>query len=116
MDKRAKLLRKIEHERRIVADMIALYCRKKHGGKELCDECRALAEYADSRTLACPQMEAKTFCSQCTTHCYRHDMRERIREVMRYSGPRIVLYHPWAAMRHLYYSKIEKLISNNTKR
>lgn len=108
MDKKAKLLRKTEHERRIVADMIALYCRKVHGSKELCDECRALAEYADRRTLACPQMDEKNFCSQCKTHCYRADMRERIREVMRFSGPRIVFYHPWAALHHLYYSKIRK--------
>ena len=103
-----KISRKLSHERRIVADMIALYCRKNHGVKQLCDECQALAEYADSRTLSCPHMAQKTFCSQCTTHCYRKDMRERIRQVMRYSGPRIIFYHPIAALRHLWYSKIRK--------
>ena len=108
MKSKVKLNRKIEHERRIVADMITLYCRKMHGSRELCPECRALAEYADRRTLTCPRMKDKTFCSQCPTHCYRQDMRDRIREVMRFSGPRIVFYHPVAALRHLWYSKIKR--------
>ena len=103
-----KISRKLQHERRIVADMIALYCRKKHSTKELCDDCRTLAEYADRRTMACPKMAEKTFCSQCKSHCYRQDMRERIREVMRFAGPRIILHHPIAALRHLYYSKLKK--------
>ena len=100
--------RKLQHERRIVADMIALYCRKKHSTKELCDNCRTLAEYADRRTMACPKMAEKTFCSQCKSHCYRQDMRERIREVMRFAGSRIIFHHPIAALRHLYYSKLKK--------
>ena len=103
-----KISRKLQHERRIVADMIALYCRKKHSTKELCDDCRALLEYANSRTLHCPRMAEKTFCSQCKSHCYRQDMRERIREVMRFAGPRIIFHHPIAALRHLYYSKLKK--------
>ena len=108
MKSKLELNRKIEHERRVVADMIALYCCKKHSGSELCEMCRALAEYADRRTVACPRMEDKTFCSQCPTHCYRHDMREQIREVMRFAGPRIIFYHPVAALRHLWYSKIKR--------
>jgi hypothetical protein len=103
-----KISRKLQHERRIVADMIALYCRKKHSTRELCDDCRALTEYADCRTLACPKMAEKTFCSQCKSHCYRQDMRERIREVMRFAGPRIIFHHPIAALSHLYYSKLKK--------
>lgn len=103
-----EISRKLQHERRIVADMIALYCRKKHSTRELCDDCRALLEYADSHTMYCPRMAEKTFCSQCQSHCYRPDMRERIREVMRFAGPRIIFYHPIAALRHLYYSKLKK--------
>ena len=34
------------------------------------------------------RQEEKTFCSNCTVHCYRPEMRERIRTVMRYAGPR----------------------------
>ena len=53
-------------------------------------------------------METKTFCSNCRVHCYRPDMRERIREVMRFSGPRMMLYHPVMAVRHLIESRREK--------
>ena len=34
-------------------------------------------------------------------HCYKPEMRERIRQVMRYSGPRMITKHPVAAIRHL---------------
>lgn len=46
-------------------------------------------------------METKTFCSNCRVHCYRPDMRAEIREVMRFSGPRMMLHHPVMAVRHL---------------
>ena len=45
-------------------------------------------------------METKTFCSNCRVHCYRSEMREEIRKVMRFSGPRMFFYHP-AAIRHV---------------
>ena len=35
-------------------------------------------------------------------------MREKIRTVMRFSGPRITLYHPVIAVRHLIETKKEK--------
>ena len=114
--KAAKIARKLQHEKKILLDMISLYCRKVHHTQDLCDECRALAEYAIRRTELCPYMDEKSFCSQCKTHCYKPEMRERIREVMRYAGPRIMFYHPLAALRHLYYRHLEKLNSNNNKR
>lgn len=33
---------KREREKKVVALMIALYCKNKHGGKELCLECQSL--------------------------------------------------------------------------
>ena len=69
---------KRQREKRMVQEMVALYCRKKHGGqKRLCPECAALAEYAGQRSDRCPFMETKTFCSNCSVHCYRPDMREK---------------------------------------
>ena len=35
-------------------------------------------------------------------------MRERIREVMRFSGPRMIFHHPVMAVRHVIESKKEK--------
>lgn len=100
---------KREREKSTVALMIRLYCKKKHGVKsELCEECQALHDYAMLRSDKCPFMETKTFCSNCKVHCYKTDMREKIREVMRYSGPRMIFHHPVMAIRHVIESKKEK--------
>ena len=100
---------KREQEKRTVALMIRLYCQKKHGAKKtLCPECQALCDYAMLRSDKCPFMETKTFCSNCKVHCYRPDMREKIREVMRFSGPRMIFYHPIMAVRHVVESNKEK--------
>lgn len=100
--------RKRLQEKETVSQMIALYCRKKHGGKTFCPECAALDAYARSRSDHCRFMQTKTFCSNCKVHCYKKDMRERIRLVMRFSGPRMIFYHPVMAIRHLILSKKEK--------
>ena len=95
-------------EKKVVTLMIRLYCRKVHGTKAgLCPECKRLAEYACERSDKCPFMENKTFCSNCHVHCYKPEMREQIRQVMRFSGPRMVLYHPVMALDHLLSTKLE---------
>ena len=89
--------------------MIRLYCRKQHGSKGgLCPDCQALLAYAQIRSDRCPFMEHKTFCSNCRVHCYRPEMREKIRQVMRFSGPRMLFHHPVMALRHVIESKREK--------
>ena len=92
---------RIERETQTVAAMILLYCRNKHGGRTVCAECRALTDYALERLRKCPSGEGKTVCSLCTVHCYKPEMRERIRDVMRYSGPRMISRHPVMAVMHL---------------
>lgn len=106
----ARVAAKREREKRMVSEMIALYCRKRHGTRagELCQECAELAEYARQRSDRCPFMETKTFCSNCRVHCYKAEMREKIREVMRFSGPRMIFHHPVAAVRHVIETKAEK--------
>lgn len=99
---------KCQREKETVSFMIALYCRKKHGCKELCPECAELDAYARMRSDKCPFMETKTFCSNCKVHCYKPEMREKIREVMRFSGPRMLFYHPVMAIRHVVESQKEK--------
>lgn len=98
-------------EKRTVEKMICIYCRGHHKknpdtrGTVPCDECRELIEYAHSRIDSCPHIEAKTFCSACKTPCYRADMRERIRSVMAYAGPRMIFIDPKSAFRHLMISR-----------
>lgn len=81
--------------------MIRLYCRRKEGNRELCEECRALMEYARMRLERCPRGNGKGTCRKCTVHCYNTVMRERIRAVMRYAGPRMMWYAPMEALRHI---------------
>lgn len=100
---------KREREKRMVSEMIALYCRKKHHTKGgLCPECADLEAYARMRSDKCPFMETKTFCSNCKVHCYKPVMREKIREVMRFSGPRMLFSHPVMAVSHVIESKKRK--------
>ncbi len=99
---------KRQREKETVSLMIAIYCRKTHGGKTLCTECAQLDAYARLRSDKCPFMETKTFCSNCRVHCYKSDMREKIRQVMRFSGPRMIFHHPVMAIRHVIETKKEK--------
>ena len=100
-------------EKRVVGEMIALYCRRNHHTPKdmLCPECAELLAYAAQRSDKCPHMENKTFCSSCKTHCYQPDMRERIRTVMRFSGPRMITVHPVMTIGHLIESRLEKRTS-----
>lgn len=99
---------KREREKQLVFQMIALYCKKQHGGKSLCPDCAALDAYARQRSDRCPFMETKTFCSNCKVHCYKPEMREKIRVVMRFSGPRMLFHHPVIAIRHMIETQKEK--------
>lgn len=106
----ARVAAKREREKLMVSEMIELWCRAKHGTRdgELCPECAELAAYARLRSERCPFMEKKTFCSNCRVHCYAPAMRERIRAVMRFAGPRMVFHHPVAALRHVYETRAER--------
>ncbi len=99
-----------EKEKKLIPVMIKKYCRGKHKttrkaqgverGK-VCAECNALAEYALFRLSKCPFKVNKKFCSFCKIHCYKPEMRERIKAVMKYSGPRMLFTHPIFAVSHV---------------
>jgi len=111
-----KILKKRIREQQVVHLMISLYCRKKHGSSKnmLCSFCLELDEYAAGRSENCPFIKTKTFCSSCTVHCYRPDMRNRIREVMKFSGPRMLFYHPVLAVRHLFSTVCSRMKNKKT--
>ena len=126
---------RIADEKKVVALMIRMYCRRHcrqqgHNGKNsqtsqtsqtsrttdtdqtartdarhtthgLCPECAALLDYALRRLDSCRFGNGKPSCRKCPVHCYRADMRERIRTVMRWAGPRMIFHHPLAATKHL---------------
>lgn len=89
-------------EARTVSAMIHIYCRALHGAaKGLCPDCAGLFAYAQERIEKCPFGDEKPVCNQCTVHCYESERRERVKEVMRYAGPRMLWRHPILAIRHL---------------
>ena len=91
----------IEQEQHTVEQMIRIYCRYKEGNKELCPSCRELLQYAHTQLKRCPFGEQKKTCRKCPIHCYKPKMKKRMQEVMRYAGPRMLFFHPIAAIRHL---------------
>lgn len=94
--------RRIAREMATVEVMIHMYCRDLHAPNAgLCGECTTLLEYAHRRLAICPMRSAKPTCAQCLVHCYRPDVRERIRKVMRYAGPRMIIRHPVMAILHI---------------
>ena len=91
----------IDHEKRVVELMIRIFCRKKEKNTLLCPDCVELLHYAHSRLDRCPFGEKKKACKQCAIHCYKPAMREKMKQVMRFSGPRMILYAPVEAIRHI---------------
>ena len=68
----------------------------------LCPQCQELLTYAHQRLEHCKFGEDKPSCTCCPVHCYKPAMRQQIRQVMRYSGPRMLLHNPVLAIRHLW--------------
>ena len=97
-EKHPRLLR----ERKTVEAMIRIACEGRHESSgELCHACSDLLEYALRRLEKCPYQAAKPTCAKCPIHCYRPSMREEIRSVMGYAGPRMVVRHPILALGHV---------------
>ena len=93
---------RIENEKKTVEQMIRLYCRLKEGNRTLCPDCQALLEYAHKRLNHCKFGERKSTCRTGPVPCYKPDMRGRMQEVMRFAGPRMMIYHPLEALKHLW--------------
>lgn len=111
---------KRQNEYSTVLLMIQIFCRGRHKNRlamkspeNLCADCKNLSAYVNERVQKCPFMETKTFCSACRVHCYRADERAKIREVMRYAGPRMMKYHPILAMKHVFTTMKSKLGAKN---
>ncbi|WP_062352818.1 nitrous oxide-stimulated promoter family protein [Bacillus kwashiorkori] len=92
---------KVQKEKTIVAEMIHIYCRKKHHQEELCADCLDLKNYAHKRLSSCRFGEEKSACSNCRIHCYKPEYREKIKSIMRFSGPRMLFHHPFYSIKHL---------------
>jgi len=101
--------KKIKKDTGVLAEFIYIYCSEKHRQRDkkklsvkgnvgdylddfrgvLCEECSHLLIHGTAKRIICPH-EPKPSCRHCTTQCYRDGYRERIREVMRFSGMHLI--------------------------
>jgi hypothetical protein len=95
---------RIKREKKTIDKMVHVYCKGIHGSKDnkLCDECTEFLSYALMRLDKCPFQEEKPTCGKCLVHCYRLEMKEKAKKIMRYSGPRLIWKSPLLALHHVF--------------
>ncbi len=93
---------RIEREKQTVRKMIDIYCRHHLKQESMPEAYQLLADYACQRLDHCQFGEQKKTCKQCPVHCYAPKEREQIRKVMRWTGPRMMLYAPKDAFYHVF--------------
>ena len=121
---------RLQRERQTIAAMIEIYCRGQHKSSDsarslssgevrsdqqltrvfvlLCPECSQLLDYAMGRIARCPFKADKPTCAKCPIHCYKPAMRQQIRQVMLYAGPRMVFHHPLLTTMHYWDELVKK--------
>ena len=70
---------------RVLAHFVAVYCREHHGGEEKVSFPMSHLRLRDALGDREPVL-----CADCETQCYAPGYRERVREVMRFSGVYLV--------------------------
>lgn len=91
---------KIEREKKTIELMISFYCKKKLHSEAVTEEYAQLLDYARARLDRCVFGDKKGTCKKCPIHCYKKEMRQRMREVMAWAGPRMLFYAPWLSITH----------------
>lgn len=93
---------RLARELKTLRAMAWIYCHDLHGEDDaLCFECVELMQYATRRLDRCVFGDDKPTCANCKVHCYNAEMRERVRVMMRYAGPRMLMRRPLLALAHV---------------
>ena len=108
---------------KILANFISIFCQENHQGEDkdtfpikdsrlrdslgnqnlvLCPDCQKLLSHGIAKLLLCPY-DPKPMCKKCQTHCYAPGYREKIREVMRFSGLYLVKHGRVDLMVHYFF-------------
>lgn len=95
-------LMKIDRDKRTIRLMVELYTRHKLHLSQPSAEYEELITYACARLDHCRYGEGKPACKNCPIHCYKPEMRQKIKEVMKWSGPRMIFLSPMPTLRHLF--------------
>jgi hypothetical protein len=113
---------KVLSDLRILVKFIEVYCEGNHpeadrGQTELkthnlheltghqphlCPGCQKLLAHALVKRTVCP-MNPKPQCKHCPRHCYHPTYRKQIREVMKYSGRKLVMRGRVDYLLHLFF-------------
>jgi hypothetical protein len=94
---------RLEREDKTIKSMIRIYCTGEHKSKHgLCTECEEVYAYTTFRISKCPHKEHKPACTNCEIHCFKPQMKDKIKVIMRYSGPKMLIYHPILSFMHFF--------------
>lgn len=89
----------------LLGKFVEVYCSGKHDKTRqtavelpphriscrLCPECSSFLHYAIARRLSCPLEAEKPTCKHCKIHCYASEQRTMVRQIMAYSGRKLML-------------------------
>ena len=95
-------------ELKTVRKMIEIYCKGQHRRKsgDLCESCAELMHLCRSKGRAMPTYGRKKHFVPCAKHTVMHrPIGNELKEVMRYSGPRMLWIHPIMTIRHILLGK-----------
>ena len=108
--------KRLHREMKTIEIMVKLFCRKNHqNGSGLCRECSEVLDYTNLRIIKCPYKENKPACNTCTIHCFKNTFKEKVREIMAFSGPRMMIYHPVYAFLHILDKHRKATLKRKTK-
>lgn len=91
--------KRINREKKTIQKMVRLYAHSHPEADS--DYYQQLINYSYNRLDKCRYGEDKPACKQCPIHCYQPAKRETMKQIMRWAGPRMLIYHPILAIRHL---------------
>lgn len=118
MLKKGNISKREKDDIRTLMKFVGIFCREHHDGEKtpfafklfdtkeiekkevpLCPDCMRLLTYGLTMRMKCPH-DPKPMCKKCETQCYRGEYKEKIREIMKFSGIYLVkhgrvdmLYH-----------------------
>ncbi|MBI5485103.1 MAG: nitrous oxide-stimulated promoter family protein [Deltaproteobacteria bacterium] len=90
---------------RLIGKFVEVYCDGKHataekmafplpqdlGERRICRDCSDFLAYAVARRLKCPLESEKPSCKHCRIHCYARPQLAKVKEIMAYSGKKLML-------------------------
>ncbi|KUO64489.1 MAG: hypothetical protein APF84_10365 [Gracilibacter sp. BRH_c7a] len=106
--------KRLKREKKTLEAMTRLYCKDNHDSAQaMCTQCEELFHYACQRIDNCILGDKKTTCAKCPIHCFKPEYKDKIKKVMRHSGPKMIYKHPILAFYHLLDNKLKPILIKN---